>query len=205
LTITVANVNRAPSLPPVSGIEAEEGSNVNQTLPEATDPDQEDAGNLTYEMGNLPEGANFSSSNRTLTWTPRYDQAASYTLTYSVKDVAGETAETSVTINVKNVNRPPTLTDVGSKSVKEGEELSFNIKGEDPDAEDQGKLTLSASNLPAGANFSGGSGDFSWIPRDDQQGNYQVTFRVEDSQGGNSQISVSITVEDVTPPPEENN
>ncbi|MCK4894889.1 MAG: tandem-95 repeat protein [Calditrichia bacterium] len=207
LTITVTNVNRAPTLPPVTTIETEEGANLNQTLPEATDPDSEDAGNLIYEMGNLPGGANFNSSSRTLTWSPRYDQAGSYTMTYTVKDAVGETAQTSVTINVKNVNRPPTLNEIGSKSVKEGEELSFTVKGEDPDTEDQGKLTLSANNLPAGANFSGSSGNFSWIPRDDQQGNYQVNFRVEDSQGGNSQISVSITVEDVPPPPppEENN
>jgi PKD repeat protein len=201
LAITVTNVNRAPTLPPVTTIETEEGANVNQTLPEATDLDSEDAGNMVYEMGNLPGGANFNSSSRTLTWTPRYDQAGSYTVTYTVKDVAGETAETNAAINVKNVNRPPTLNDVGSKSVKEGEALSFTVKGEDPDTEDQGKLTLSANNLPAGANFSGSSGNFSWIPRDNQQGNYQVTFRVEDSQGGNSQISVSITVEDVPPPP----
>jgi hypothetical protein len=93
------------------------------------------------------------------------------------------------------------LNEVGSKSVREGDEVSFNVKGEDPDAEDQGKLSLSANNLPAGANFSGSTGNFTWIPRDDQQGNYQVTFRVEDSQGGSSEMSVSITVEDVPPPP----
>ncbi|MCK5454935.1 MAG: tandem-95 repeat protein, partial [Calditrichia bacterium] len=124
LTITVTNVNRAPTLPPVTTIETEEGANLNQTLPEATDPDSEDAGNLIYEMGNLPGGTNFNSSSRTLTWSPRYDQAGSYTMTYTVKDAVGETAQTSVTINVKNVNRPPTLNEIGSKSVKEGEELS---------------------------------------------------------------------------------
>ena len=207
LTITVNNVNRAPTLPSVSAIETEEGENVREVFPEATDPDQEDIGKLTYELNNLPSGANFNGNNRSFEWTPRFDQAGNYTLTYSVKDQAGETAETSVSVTVKNKNRDPQLKNIGSKSVKEGEEVSFRVEAEDPDEEDQGKLTLSASNLPAGANFSGSSGNFSWIPRDNQQGNHQVTFTVKDSQGGSSQMSVSITVEDVPPPtpPEQQN
>ncbi|UCF64402.1 MAG: tandem-95 repeat protein [bacterium] len=207
LTITVNNVNRAPNLPAVAAIETEEGANVKQTLPEATDPDQEDSGKLTYELRNMPAGANFSGSSRSFEWNPRYDQAGSYTMTYAVKDQAGEIAETTVSLNVKNVNRDPQLKSIGSKSVKEGEELSFQVEAEDPDEEDKGKLTLSASGLPAGANFNGNSGNFSWIPRDDQQGNHQITFTARDSQGGSSQISVSITVEDVPPPtpPEQQN
>ena len=95
------------------------------------------------------------------------------------------------------------INNIGNKSVKEGEELSFTVEGDDPDEEDKGNLSFSASGLPSGANFSGSSGRFSWIPRDDQQGTYQVTFTVQDSQGGRAETTVSITVEDVPPPPEQ--
>ncbi|MEJ2536168.1 MAG: Ig domain-containing protein, partial [Calditrichia bacterium] len=79
----------------------------------------------------------------------------------------------------------------------------FEVKTSDPDAEDQGKLSVTANGLPAGASFSGSTGKFSWVPRDDQQGSYQVTFVVKDPGGASAQRTVNITVEDVPPPPEE--
>ncbi len=206
LTITIANVDREPSLSTVAPMEANEGESFSRTLPEASDPDKEDAGKLSYEVKDLPPGANFNSS-RTITWTPRYDQAGDYTMTYMVKDPQGLSAQTGVSINVKNVNRPPTMTSIGNKTVKEGEALSFTIDADDPDGEDQGKVTLTVNNLPSGANFNGSSRTFTWIPRQDQQGNYTVTFVARDPGGESSQISVNITVEDVPPPtpPEQNN
>jgi len=202
-TIKVENVNRAPVLPAVENFTTSEGETFTTVLPPANDPDQEDAGKLAYQVEGLPSGANFNGGTRTLTWTPRYDQAGDYLVTYIVKDGSDATAQTDVKINVKNTNQPPEMDDVGSKSVKEGDEVSFEVKTSDPDAEDQGKLSVTANGLPAGASFSGSTGKFSWAPRDDQQGSYQVTFVVKDPGGASAQRTVNITVEDVPPPPEE--
>jgi hypothetical protein len=201
--IKVNNVNRAPVLPAVENFTTSEGENFTTVLPPANDPDQEDAGKLSYQVEGLPSGANFNGGTRTLTWTPRYDQAGDYLVTYIVKDGSDATAQTDVKINVKNTNQPPEMDDIGSKNVKEGDEVSFEVKTSDPDAEDQGKLSVTANGLPAGASFSGSTGKFSWVPRDDQQGSYQVTFVVKDPGGASAQRTVNITVEDVPPPPEE--
>ncbi|RQW04608.1 MAG: tandem-95 repeat protein [Calditrichaeota bacterium] len=200
LSIIVTNVNREPSLGEAPSFELNEGEIFSQVLPEATDPDREDAGKLKYELQGQPEGANFNSSTRTFSWIPRYDQAGSYSLTYQVTDQANAAAQTTISLTVNNVNRDPRIKGVGSKSVKEGEELSFQVEAEDPDTEDQGKLSIITGSLPAGANFNSSTGTFSWIPREDQQGNYTITFSVKDGAGGEASISVNITVEDVPPP-----
>ena len=200
VSLTVNNVNRAPTLPQVENMETQEGSNFSQQLPEANEPDQDEIPSLKYEVQNLPDGANFDAGSRTIRWTPDYNKAGSYNLSYSVTDPSGETAEVSFSITVQNTNRNPSINSIGDKSVKEGKELSFKVAGDDPDEEDKNNLSISADGMPAGANFSGGSGNFSWIPRDNQQGNYRVTFTIRDPQGGSAQTSVSITVEDVPPP-----
>jgi hypothetical protein len=199
-TINVLNVNRPPTLPEAGNLQASEGETFNATLPASDDPDSEDKANLQYELQNLPAGASFNSASRSISWTPRYDQAGSYTMTYIVKDASEESAQTSLSLTVANVNQLPKFSTVGDKSVMEGEEISFTVIAEDADVEDQGKLSYSANNLPAGANFNGSSRTFTWIPRDDQQGGYNVTFTVKDLQGGSSQLSVKITVEEVPPP-----
>ena len=200
LAITIANLNRPPVLAEVGNLQAEEGQALRQTLPEATDPDQEDAGKLSYEVANAPAGASFNSGSRSLEWTPRYNQAGEYPMVYRVKDSAGETAQVNVSITVKNVNRAPEIKEVGSKNVKEGQQVSFKVDVSDPDEEDQGKVSLSADGIPAGANFNGSSGAFNWVPREDQQGDYQITISAKDPQGSDSRITVRITVEDVPAP-----
>ena len=201
--INVLNVNRPPTLVDIDNKEGNEGQSIDFTLPAAEDPDQEDAGKIRYSLDNLPDGASFNASSRTFSWTPRFDQAGNYSLTYNVQDEAGESDQRSFTITVNNVNQNPEFRNIGSKTVKEGEELSFSVEAEDRDSEDQNRLSYSAENLPSGANFSAGSRTFSWIPREDQQGTYEVKFTVSDGQGGRAETSVRIVVEDVPQEPQE--
>ena len=69
----------------------------------ATDPDG-DA--LTYSAGGLPAGASFDPATQQFTWTPGYDQAGTYTVTFTAKDgtKSYSLSETkTVTITVGNV------------------------------------------------------------------------------------------------------
>ena len=49
----------------------------------ATDPYDD---SLIYSASNLPEGASFDPDTQTFSWTPRYDQAGSYTVHFEVSD-----------------------------------------------------------------------------------------------------------------------
>lgn len=87
------------------------------------------------------------------------------------------------------------LASIGSKSVYEGNALSFSISATDGDSD---TLTYSASNLPSGASFS--SQTFSWTPSSGQAGTYStVTFTVSDGSATDSE-TITITVSSISSP-----
>ena len=102
ITITVSNTNRAPVLASISDQSVNEASVLSFGV-SATDADGE---SLTYSATGLPTGATFAG--QTFTWTPTYDQAGSYTVTFTASDGEDDDSE-AVGIVVSNVNRAPEL------------------------------------------------------------------------------------------------
>jgi hypothetical protein len=101
---------------------------------------------------------------------------------------------------VGNVNRPPVLNPIGSKSVGEGNLLTFTLTASDPDGDG---LTLSASNVPTGASFSPSSQVFSWTPDYGDAGIYNVQFTVTDN-GTPAESDLEIVPITVVEPPASN-
>jgi len=101
----------------------------------------------------------------------------------------------TITINVNNVNRAPTLNSVGDKVVNENQLLTFTLLGSDPDAGEV--LTYSATGLPSGSILNPNTGVFSWTPSFSQSGTYKVTFSVTDAGGLSNSKTVTITVNNV--------
>lgn len=198
LSVTVNNVNRPPSLAGAVDQTTTENSPVSVTL-QGTDPDQEDEGKLKYSAQNLPDGATIDPASGTLNWTPGYTQAGSYSITASVADAEGLTAETTISITITDVNRLPQLQPVGAKTIKEDENLSFSLSATDEDTDNE--LTYSIDNLPDGASLDASNGSFSWTPEFDRAGNYSLSAKVSDGQAESS-TTISITVTDVNRTPE---
>ena len=86
---------------------------------------------------------------------------------------------------------PPILQPIGAKSIALLNTLTFSVVGTDPDGD---AITLTASNVPAGAVFSatGGSGTFSWTNAA-PVGTYTSSFWVVDNDGVDSEV-VTISV-----------
>lgn len=185
ITITVNHVNRPPQIQEVSAVTVKENEPVSFNL-QSSDPDKEDEGKLKYSASNLPKGANLDASSGAFSWTPAYDQAGNYTITFKVSDGEAE-ATTNVQITVENVNRPPTIKGPVSETVTAGESVSLSYSGDDPDGDN---LTFSADGLPAGASLSG-SGHFGWTPGDKQTGSHTFTVKVSD---GKEEASISTTI-----------
>jgi len=184
VTITVHNINQAPELT-IGPQEINEGDTLS-LLVTATDPDGDP---LLYSAMNLPEGAVFDT-NRMFTWTPGYDQAGVYPVTFSVTD--GELSDSEeVPITVHNVNQAPELT-IGPQEIDEVDTLSILVTATDPDGD---PLLYSAMNLPEGAVFDTNR-MFTWTPGYDQAGVYTVTFSVTDGELSDSE-EVTITVHNV--------
>ncbi len=161
---------------------------------EATD---ENADPLTYSADGLPEGATFDAATREFAWTPTYEQAGAYEVTFRVTD--GELEDTmTVSLTVINVNRAPALAAIGDKTISDGRTLSFQIVGEDADGD---AMTFSAAGLPAGATFSDVERKFTWTPTQAQLGDYAgVTFTVADATLSDSEtITIHVVDENLAP------
>ncbi len=193
ITLTVNNVNRAPVLDPIGDRSITEGQVLSLTL-SAQDPDGDP---ITYSTDPLPAGAQFDAASYLFTWTPTFDQAGSYPVTFSVSDGNLVDAET-ITLMVTDMNHTPVLDPIGDKSVKEGNLITFTVSASDPDQGD--KLTYSVGALPRGAQFDPLSHVFSWTPDYNQADNYPVTFKVSDGDLSDSK-DITITVNNVNRAP----
>jgi len=97
----LAPPNNAPVLAPINNKTVQEGQPLSFTIT-ASDPDG-DA--LSYSASPLPTGASFNTSTRTFSWTPGFDQAGNYPVTFTVSDGSLSDSK-SITISVQDVPQP---------------------------------------------------------------------------------------------------
>ncbi len=199
--IRVRHVNRPPTLADVGDTTIREEQKLTFIIPEGQDPDVEDKGRLKYRAENMPDGAVFNSTLRMFSWTPTYEQSGVYTVDFIVEDPAGGLMRDGATITVTHVDRKPVLSAVAPVTVDENKEVTFTLKGSDPDKEDQDKLSYRAENLPEGAVFDPGSATFRWTPTYDQSGEYKDLRFIFRAGALSDTIPVSITVNHVNRPP----
>lgn len=190
-----ATPNQAPVLAPIGN----QSVNENQQLVVVANASDPDATIPAITASPLPSGANFvDNGNGTsqLTWTPNFNQAGVYNVTFKASDGTLVDSEV-VQITVNNVNRPPVLDPIGPQSIAEGAHLQFAISGNDPDG---GGVVFGAAPLPAGATFDAINAEFNWTPGFDQAGSYDVWFTIADPVSVDSE-KVTITVTNTNRPP----
>jgi len=184
--ITVGDINRPPRFDqagPISG--GIEGEPIRFQVT-AQDPDGD---LLSYFADNLPPGADFNTENQTFFWSPGFQDAGTYSVSFTVTDDREPplSDELEIVITVGDQNRPPVLNAVGDKIVNlaqfDGDgSLSFTITASDPDP---GVLDYSANNLPQGilstATFNPTTQTFNWpVISFSDIGTYDVRFSVAD-------------------------
>ena len=157
-------VNQQPYLE-VANQTIDEKSTLEFTV-EAVDPEGDNITDL--DVNNEPSGATFTSNGTTGTfsWTPGYDQAGDYNLTFIASSDKGGTNSQQVIIKVNNVNRVPSIDSItntsnGSASIVEGQELSLTVNASDPDSGDSLTYSISGDNA---AKFSQLENTFTWTP-----------------------------------------
>jgi hypothetical protein len=194
---TLANPNQPPVLDPIPPQSVREGELLALRI-RATDPDGH---RLAFQATNAPTGSTLSDrgdGTADFRWTPTYQQAGNFEVTFVVTDDGTPPASHSqaVLITVGNVNRPPELGRIGNRSGSEGAPLTFRLTATDPDGD---RLSFEGANLPTGASLvdrRDGTADFSWTPTYQQSGNFDVLFRVTDSgvppESDSEQITITI-------------
>src|SRR5262249_22337906 len=95
-TISVHNVNRAPRIVPLAPYFGLEG-NATVLSVTAGDPDS-DA--ILYSASGLPAGAAFNAGSATFSWTPGFEQAGTYTVTFTAGDPSGLSDSMTVDLRI---------------------------------------------------------------------------------------------------------
>ncbi len=184
----IYNLDRPFLFNPIGNKEVDEGSTLAFNIV-PLNPDVV----ISIQDDNLPNSCVFK--NNSFSWTPTYDNAGTYTVTFVADDGTMKDMET-ISVKVDNIDRAPVFDSIGNKTISENETLTVQLSASDLDGD---KLTYSAQNLPSGAVFN--NSVFQWTPQTGQAGIYNVTFTVSD---GNLQDSQNLTItvtQGNTPPP----
>ncbi|RJQ19045.1 hypothetical protein C4580_05705 [Candidatus Woesearchaeota archaeon] len=142
--------NQAPALAAIGNKIVVEGSQLLFTV-SATDPEGQ---TLAFTASNLPSGALFSG--QTFSWTPDFNQAGTYTVTFTVTDPQGASDFETITIQVLDfvpptpVNNPPVILSTPDTDAFVGEDYQSLVIAFDPD----GNALSFSVNGPLGMTIS---------------------------------------------------
>ncbi|MDZ4780178.1 MAG: DUF4214 domain-containing protein, partial [Planctomycetia bacterium] len=166
-----------------------------QTIPEeapwqfqvaATDPDGP-ASAIRYSLDSASTALGIAIDPVTglIAWTPNETQGpGTYSLIVRATDGANPAGigERTFLVNVSELNRPPVLADIPSRTVSAGQNVSITAVATDPDLPANTLLfSLDTATAPAGATIDPATGVFNWTPTPDQAGeSFTVTVRVSD-------------------------
>jgi YD repeat-containing protein len=206
VAITVREANQPPVLNTIPAQAVDEQTQLTFTAV-ASDPDL--PGNtLQFSLdAGAPASAAIDPASGVFTWTPTEAQGpGQYSVVVRVTDngqlALGDTETVSIT--VREVNRPPVLNAIPAQAVDEESQLTFTAVASDPDLPANTLQFSLDAGAPASAAIDPASGVFSWRPTEAQgPGQYSVVVRVTDN--GQPALSdtetVSITVREVNRPP----
>jgi YVTN family beta-propeller protein len=198
--ITINNVVPTVTTLSASPLTPNEGSPVtfNGTF---TDPGTADTHTASWDFG---DGSSLSiplvpTGTRDVSQSHTYGDNGMFTVRLTITDDDGGSGMRDLQIEVRNVPPffDPPLT---NQMVDEGKLLNFTVRAVDPSLVDL--LTLTAAGLPPGASFTvpegmhrgSISGTFAWTPSCAQSGDYPVTFRATDDDGGVVEQTITVTV-----------
>jgi len=211
-TITVVNVNDAPTLDHAIGGQAlTEDQAFSLTVPADTFSDVDNAA-LTLSAtlsdgGALPDWLSFDAVNGVLSGTPTNDQVGSIEVRITATD--GEFSASSVfSLNVANTNDIPTLeAEMADQVADEGSPFSFALPaGMFADMDRGDVLTLTASmadgtQLPDWLSFDAANGTFSGTPGWQDAGTLSITVTATDAAGESASDTFDLNVASVNAAP----
>jgi hypothetical protein len=93
---------------------------------------------------------------------------------------------------IQYANQDPVLKELPDITISKKDSLLILVEADDPDEGDE--LTFSLLNGPQGMFLNGKKGLLFYFPQPDQSGEYTVTVRVDDSNGGFDTKSFKLTV-----------
>ncbi len=149
---------------------------------------------LFFTILDSPEGAVINRETGLLTWTPseRQDGVHRFNILVTHGD---EIDYQYIVVSVNDVNKEaPVIEPIESKSVDEETPVTFTVTATDHDIPTN--LYYSLESAPDGATINSATGDFSWLPSENQSGTHSFNAVVSDGELATS-ATINITVNEV--------
>ncbi|WP_420385319.1 tandem-95 repeat protein [Roseivirga sp.] len=208
-TVTVNNVNEAPTALDIDNVSIEENAGANAAIGALSSTDEDSGETFTYSLvtgtGDT-DNASFDISNGELVAKNsfNFETKASYSVRLKTEDAGGLSFEKAISISVTNVNEAPTAIDINATSIDENSTVGSVIGSLSTTDEDNGdtftySLASGASDNDAfgidGANLiTGAELDF------EAKSSYAVEVTSTDAGGASFTKSITINVNNVAEP-----
>ena len=124
----------------------------------------------------------------TFTWTPGFEQAGTYTVTFTASDPGGLSDSMQVELRDRQRQSRRRLAPPTTRS-RLGSELRFFVQASDPDAGNDARLSA-ASTCPRGRPSTRRPASSRWRPGPGQAGEFLVGLTASDGQASASQMIV---------------
>ncbi|MBI2137567.1 S8 family serine peptidase, partial [Candidatus Woesearchaeota archaeon] len=174
--VTVLNLNRNPIIESPENMTVKENSTLTFEV-KANDPDKEDS--ISWMIEYPPSAAGIEFNEGKFNWTPNFEQAGSYNVSFSVSD-GQTTTTTSINITVLNTNRPPVIEmlmiEPSGLVMNEGETKTFYPALNDAD-EDELMVEWKVDGSVAAA-----TPVFEFSPDYDSTGKHTIQLTVKDDE-----------------------
>jgi FlgD Ig-like domain len=208
-TIAGSPQDRAPTVQAPASVSGIQGSPITVNV-SASDPDGQPITSLTADLTNLPSGntavfnVSVDQTTGVLNWTPDFDDAGTYQVTFRAQNALSGSATTTLNIT-SGTDRAPTVQAPASVSGIEGSPITVNVSASDPDGQPITSLTADLTKLPIGnhavftASVDQTTGVLTWKPDFEDAGTYQVTFRAQNALSGSATTTLEIANLDRAP------
>ena len=179
----------APDLQPLGPLTTPEESllTFTPTLATPTPP------GVVFTLQSAPAGATIDANSGEVSWTPgESDGAGTALVVIKATDLVGRGDTLPVTIDVQEVNQPPTIAPIGDSAHHTGETVTRAVVATDSDLPAQ-SITLSLIGAEPGMSLAA-DGSFAWtIPANQPAGDVTVTVQAHDGTATGTEVFV-ITV-----------
>ena len=213
VSVTVTNVNEAPTVTGLAAVDYAENSSSAVATYTAMDPESDDLITWTVDGTDAPRFTISSAGLLTFKTPPDFElpRDANQDNTYEITITASDgnlTAEIDVTVTVTNVNEAPTI--AGLTNIDYAENSSSAVAtytATDPESDDPITWSVDGTDAPRFTITSAGALTFKTspnfeLPRDANQDNvYEITVNANDGNLS-TEVDVTVTVTNVNEAPE---